>query len=315
MEKIVFLDRSALQAPLRKPCFEHLWEEYPTTASEQVAARLAGATIAVTDRVPLGEAELARLPQLRHIAVAATGVDGIDLAACRRRGISVSNVRDWAVSVPEHVFALMLALRRNLLAYHEAVQGGGWQKAEGYTLLLEPPLLALNGSTLGLIGHGGLGQGVAALAEAFGMEVLVAEHKGAREVRPGRVSFPEVLERSDVLVLLCPLNEQTAGLVGKAELALLPRHALLINCARGALIDEAALAAALVEGRIGGAGLDVLTDEPPAANNPLLKLKLSNLIITPHMAWVSEQSLKALAEQLITNLEAFASGVPRNLVV
>ncbi len=314
MESIVFLDRSALRAELRKPQFEHHWQEYPDTSPEQVVERLKDATIAITDRVPLEEAQLIQLPKLRLIAVAATGVDGIDVTACSRLGIAVCNVRNWSVSVPEHVFALILSLRRNLTGYHELVMGGAWQRSNNYTLMLEPMPQSLSGGTLGIIGYGGLGKSVARLAEAFGMKVLVAEHKNAASFREGRTPFSEVLAHSDVLVLLCPLTDNNRRMIGAAELAAMPRHALLINCARGGLVDESALAKALQEGTIAGAGLDVLSREPPVDGSPLLLIHQQNLIITPHMAWVSEQSMQTLAEQLISNVEAFVSGAPRNLV-
>jgi glycerate dehydrogenase len=314
MEKILFLDRSAVQVPLREPRFLHEWHEYPDTAPDQMVERLLEATIAITDRVFLRDAELAQLPRLKFIAVAATGVDSVDLDSCRRRGITVSNVRNWSDSVPEHVFVLILALRRNLLAYHEAVRSGAWQQSSTYTLLIEPMPRSLHGSTLGIIGYGALGQAVAKSAQAFAMKVLVAEHKGAGIIRDGRVSFTEVLERSDVIVVLCPLTEETRDLIGADELAKMSRHTLLINCARGGIVTEAALAEALKRGDIAGAGVDVLSNEPPREGNPLLDLQQSNLIVTPHVAWVSEQSLQSLAEHLISNLEAFVAGSPQNLV-
>ena len=315
MEKIVFLDRGALAVPLRPPSFPHQWQEYPDTAPDQLVARLKGASIAITDRVFLDEAALAQLPELRIIAVAATGVDGVDLAACRKLGIAVSNVRDWALSVPEHVFALILALRRNLFAYHAAVQDGAWQRSASYLVELEPMPQSLSGATLGLIGSGALGQRVAKLAQCFGMKVLVAERKGAAALGAGRVAFSEVLASSDVLVVLCPLTPETRGMIGAEELALLPRSALLINCARGGIVDEAALAGALRRGELAGAGIDVLEQEPPSAGSPLLELRQPNLIVTPHVAWVSEQSQRSLADQLIENLEAYQAGTPRNLVL
>lgn len=314
VERIVFLDREGLPSELRRPQFPHEWHEYPTTAPGQIVERLREATIAITDRVPLRESDLARLERLKFIAVAATGFDSVDLEACRRRGIAVANVRNWSRSVPEHVFALILALRRDLFAYHEAIRGGAWQDAANYTLLLEPLPLSLDGSTLGVIGYGTLGAAVSRLAEAFGMSVLVAEHKGAPSIRAGRTAFQEVLSGSDVLVVLCPLTEQTWGLIGSDELHRMRRHALLINCARGGIVDEAALAEALQQRTIAGAGLDVLSSEPPQAGNPLLSLRQPNLIVTPHVAWASVESLQALADQLIGNIEAFVAGVPRNLV-
>ena len=314
MQRIVFLDREGLTAPLRSPRFPHEWREYPTSSPDLVPERLQEATIAVVDRVYLGEADLARLPDLKLIAVAATGFDNVDLAACRRHGVAVANVRNWSESVPEHVFALILALRRNLLSYHDAVQSGAWQRAQNYTLLQDPMPLSLSGATLGIIGYGGLGQAVAHLARAFGMRVLVAERKGAGAIRDGRTGFDDVLAQSSVLVVLCPSTEETRGLIGSAEIAAMPRHALLINCARGGIVDEQALAAALERGDIAGAGVDVLSQEPPSSGNPLLALSLPNLIVTPHVAWASVRSMQALADQLIDNIEAFVAGTPRNLV-
>ncbi|QXE89722.1 D-2-hydroxyacid dehydrogenase [Geomonas subterranea] len=315
MERIVFLDRGGISVPLRTPCFPHHWQEYPDTRPEQVVERLADATIAITDQVGITAEHLAELPQLRLIAVAATGVDHVDVDVCRHQGIAVTNVRNWSVSVPEHVFSLVLALRRNLLAYHDVVQGGAWQRSEGYLVQVEPMPRSLSGATLGIIGVGALGSAVAALGEAFGMKVLYAERKGAREVRPDRTPFEEVLAKSDVLVLLCPLTEESRGMIGEAELKLMPRHAILVNCGRGGLLDEKALARALEEGVIAGAGLDVLTQEPPRDGSPLLDLKRPNLIVTPHVAWISDRSLATLAEQVIGNVEGFVLGHPRNLVV
>lgn len=301
--------------PLRALSFPHEWQEYTDTKPEDVVARLKDASIAITDQVAITAEHLAELPQLRLIAVAATGVNHVDVEACRHQGIAVANARNWSVSVPEHVFSLILALRRNLLAYHEKVQAGNWQRSEGYLLQVEPMPRSLAGATLGLIGVGALGSAVAALAKAFGMEVLNSERKGAAEVRPGRTPFEEVLAKSDVLVLLCPLTEESQGMIGAAELALMPRHAILINCGRGGLLDEAALAKALQDGTIAGAGLDVLTQEPPRDGSPLLDLKQPNLIVTPHVAWISDRSLATLAEQVIGNVEGFVLGHPRNLVV
>ncbi|WP_224984360.1 D-2-hydroxyacid dehydrogenase [Geomonas agri] len=315
MERIVFLDRGGISVPLRAPSFAHEWQEYPDTRPDEVVARLAGATIAITDQVAITAEHLAQLPKLRFIAVAATGVNHIDLDACRYQGVAVANARNWSVSVPEHVFSLILALRRNLIAYHEVIQGGAWQRSEGYLVQVEPMPRSLAGATLGIIGAGALGSAVAALGKAFGMDVLLAERKGALELRPDRTAFEEVLAQSDVLVLLCPLTEESQGMIGAAELKLMPRHAILVNCGRGGLLDEAALAQALKEGVIAGAGLDVLTQEPPRDGSPLLDLKQPNLIVTPHVAWISDRSLATLAEQVIGNVEGFVLGHPRNLVV
>lgn len=314
MERIVFLDRSTLIAEVRRPSFEHEWTEYEMSAPSEVVERLKGATIAVTNKVPLREAELSQLPLLKCIAVAATGTDIIDLSYCRRRNLSVSNVRGYARrAVPEHVLMLMLSLRRKLLEYRAEVERGLWQRASGFCLL-NHEMHDLDGSTLGIIGHGTLGQAVERLALAFGMRVLVADHKNAGAVREGRTGFDEVLRSSDIITLHCPLNDLTRGLIGKQELKLMKPSALLINTARGGLVDEAALAVALRSQAIAGAGFDVLTVEPPRDGNPLLELDLPNFILTPHIAWASREAMQTLADQLIENLEAFAAGAPRNLV-
>jgi glycerate dehydrogenase len=307
MERIVFLDRSTLEANVRRPAFEHEWTEYAMTAQALVVDRLRGATIAITNKVPLREAELSRLPDLEFIAVAATGMDIIDLDYCRKRNLPVSNVRNYARhSVPEHVMMLILALRRNLFSYREEVARGEWARASGFCLLTHP-IRDLHDSTLGLIGYGALGQALEKLALAFGMRVVISEHKHARAIRNGRVSFEEVLRASDIISLHCPLNEETRGLIGKAEFEMMRREALLINTARGGLVNEAALASALRAGLIAGAGFDVLTKEPPRDGNPLLELNLPNFILTPHIAWASREAMQALADQLIDNIERMQS--------
>lgn len=314
MERIVFLDRSTLIADVRRPAFAHEWTEYQMSAPADVVLRLQTATIAITNKVPLREAELARLPHLKFIAVAATGVDIIDLDYCRERNLPVANVRGYARhAVPEHVLMLILALRRNLLRYREDVARKRWEKATGFCLL-NHTIRDLHESTLGIIGYGALGRAVEKLATAFGMRVIISEHKGATEVRDGRVSFTETLCASDIVTLHCPLNEETRGLISYSELGMMRREALLINTARGGLVNEQALAEALRSGLIAGAGFDVLTKEPPREGNPLLELNLPNFILTPHIAWASREAMQTLADQLIDNLEAFANGSPQNLL-
>jgi glycerate dehydrogenase len=314
MEQIVFLDRNTLRAEIRRPAFAHEWREYEETSAAEVSERLRGATIAITNKVPLREAGLAGLTDLKFIAVAATGVDIVDLEYCRRKGIPVSNVRNYAPhSVPEHVMALILALRRHLFNYRDEIQSGAWQRARAFCLL-DYPIRELHESSLGIVGHGALGRAVEQLARGFGMRVLISERKGARAVRPGRTGFEEVLRSSDILSLHCPLTAETRNLIGPAELKEMPRHSLLINTARGGLVDESALAEALRSGTIAGAGFDVLSTEPPRAGNPLLDLNLPNFILTPHVAWASREAMQALADQLIANIEAFQGGRPQNLV-
>ncbi|MDH5511819.1 MAG: D-2-hydroxyacid dehydrogenase [Gammaproteobacteria bacterium] len=315
MERIVFLDRDSTRAEIRRPGFPHEWQDHPATSEAQVSERLSGATIAISNKVPLMAKSLAPLKNLKMIAVCATGTDNVDLEYCRAHKIAVSNIRNYAVhTVPEHVFTLILALRRNLAGYREDVQNGLWQKA-GQFCLFTRPIVDLHGSALGVVGHGTLGQAVAKLGEAFGMRVLVSEHKGATQARPGRTSFEAILAESDVITLHCPLNAETQNLIGAPELAKMRRHALLINTARGGLVNETALAAALKAGMIGGAGFDVLTTEPPRAGNPLLDLRLPNFILTPHVAWASRDAMQIMADQLIDNIEAFVRGTPQNRVV
>ena len=307
MEKIVFLDRSTLQADLRRPSFAHEWIDYAETRPREVVERLKDATIAITNKVPLREAELSRLPDLKLIAVAATGLDIIDLEYARARGITVSNVRNYARhAVPEHVFMLVLALRRNLLGYREDILGGAWQRSTQFCLL-NRDIHDLHGSTMGIIGYGALGQAVEKLALAFGMRVLISEHKDASTIRSGRTSFAETLRASDILSLHCPLTEATRHMIGAAEMQKMKPHALLINTARGGLVDEQALAEGLQSGLIAGAGFDVLSHEPPREGNPLLNLNLPNFILTPHVAWASREAMQALADQLVDNIEEFKS--------
>ncbi len=314
MEKIVFLDRGTITVPFGKPEIAHEWLDYDRTAPEETVERLMGATIAVTNKVKIREAELSKLPALKFIAITATGYDNIDLTACQKRGIQVSNVPGYArQSVPEHVMMLILALRRNLPAYQVAIRGGRWQTAPQPTVN-DIPVEDLHGSTLGLIGYGDLAKGVERLALAFGMKILISERKEVRTPRSGRTSFIQVLRDADVVSLHAPLNEKTRNLIGEAELKLMKPTALLINAARGGLVNEKALAEALREGRLGGAGVDVLSTEPPAQGNPLLDLKLPNLIVTPHIAWTSRQAQEILADEVIKNIEAFAAGNPRNIV-
>ncbi|HEX8845699.1 MAG TPA: D-2-hydroxyacid dehydrogenase [Pyrinomonadaceae bacterium] len=306
MERIVFLDRSTMKVDIRRPRFEHEWVEYTHTSSPaEVVERLKEATIAITNKVPLREGELKRLPRLKFIAVAATGTDVVDLDYCRSRNIPVSNVRGYARhSVPEHVFMLILSLRRSLLSFREEVARGEWAKANVFCLPTQT-IRDLHGSTLGIVGYGALGQAVEKLALGFRMRVLVSEHKGAQELRSGRTSFEELLRSSDIVTLHCPLKDETRGLIGNREFQMMRRDAFLINTARGGLVEENEMVKALRSGLIAGAGFDVLTTEPPREGNPLLDLNLPNFILTPHVAWASREAQQTLADQLINNIEAF----------
>ena len=317
MHRIVYLERESIVADVRRPAFPHHWLEHPCTQQAEVGERLADATIAIINKLQLDAGLIAALPALQMIAVAATGTNNVDLDACRARGIVVTNIRGYAVhTVPEHVFALLLALSRNLVAYRQSVAAGRWQRAEQFCFF-DHPIRDLFGATLAIIGSGSLGSGVARLAEAFGMRVLRSERKGAATLRPGYTPFAQVLREADVISLHCPLTAATRNLIGADELQAMKRSALLLNTARGGLVDEAALLAALQQGHIAGAGFDVLSVEPPTAGNPLLTaelLALPNFLLTPHVAWASQPAMQALADQLTANLEAFARGEPQNRV-
>ena len=314
MERIVFLERDTFRASFRKPCFGHEWIDHGETKAADVVERLRHATIAICNKLPLREPELSQVPQLKLIAVAATGVDNIDLDYCRQRGIAVCNTRGYATrSLPEHVLTLILALRRELFSYRTDVKRGRWQSAKQFCLL-DHPINELHGSTLGIIGYGALGQAMEKLALGIGMRVLISERKHAGNLRPGRVPFDEVLKRSDVITLHCPLTAETRDMIALPELRMMKATSLLINTARGGLVNEAALIEALQTGLIAGAGFDVLSNEPPQDGNPLLNLDLPNFVLTPHIAWASEEAMQALADQLIDNIEAFVRGEPMNLV-
>jgi glycerate dehydrogenase len=315
VEHVVFLERGAIEATVRRPSFAHTWAEHDRVAPAEVATLLGGATIAIINKAPLPGAILPQLDRLRLVAVSATGTDNIDVAACRARGIVVSNVRNYAVhTVPEHAFALILALRRSLVAYRDDVARGLWHRSEQFCLSGHP-IRDLHGSTIGIFGEGAIGQGVAQIARGFGMRVLFADHAPPRAQGVQFTPVDSVLRESDVITLHLPLTPQTRNLIGARELAAMKPGALLVNTARGGLVDEPALADALRKGAIGGAGFDVLSVEPPRGGNPLLELDLPNLIVTPHVAWSSREAMQALADQLIDNVEAFVQGAPRNVVV
>jgi glycerate dehydrogenase len=316
-DSIVFLDRGTVspQTVLRKPNFPHRWTEYQSTRPDEVVERCADATIVILNKVKLPAEAIAKLPRLRLVAVAATGTDPVDVNACAARGILVCNIRDYAVhTVPEHTFALILALRRSIIAYHESVRSGAWQRAQQFCYF-DFPIRDLAGSTLGIIGEGTIGQAVAQIGRAFGMRVLFSAHKNIAGMGPLYTPFEEVLERSDVITLHCPLLPSTRGLIGKPEFARMKRRPLLINTARGGLVDEEELGPALRSGQIAGAAFDVATVEPPGPDHPLMRLlDAPNFILTPHVAWASSEAVQSLADQLIDNIESFHAGQPANIV-
>lgn len=315
--KLVFLDRDTLSSGtrLRTVAFEHELVCHDRTSAEQVAERVADADIVLVNKVRIDARMLATAPRLKCIAVAATGTDSIDLAACRERGIVVSNIRNYAVhTVPEHTFALIFALRRSLCAYRDAVRAGRWQ-ASGQFCFFDHPIRDLAGSTLGVIGDGVLGQAVASIGRALGMRVLMSAFKGRANMGTLYTPFERVLAEADVITLHCPLLPQTRHVISAAEFALMRRAPLLVNTARGGLMDEAAVGSALSAGQISGAAFDVVSVEPPAPGHPFMALlDRPDFILTPHVAWASAEAMQSLADQLIDNVEAFVRGVPRHVV-
>jgi glycerate dehydrogenase len=317
MHRIVFLDRSTVapQVRLRRPEFAHEFIEHDSTAPADIVARLDGATIAIVNKVQLAASTLTQLPLLKLIAVAATGTDCVDKPYCEANGIAIANIRGYAVNtVPEHTFALMLALRRNVVAYRDSVLAGRWQQS-GQFCYFDHPIRDLAGARLGIIGEGVLGQRVAEIGKAFHMVPLFAAHKGVTGMGPLYTPWQEVLETSDVITLHSPLTPQTRNMIAMPEFRAMKRQPLLINTARGGLVDEAALVQALDERLVSGAGFDVTVTEPPAPDNPLLRAAARhNLILTPHVAWASDEAQQALADQLMDNIENFVAGRPSNLV-
>jgi glycerate dehydrogenase len=314
IQRAVFLDRASLKAKVRKPAGVTDYVEYEKTAVGEIVPRLRGATVAIINKVPMRAATLEQLPGLRMIAVAATGYDVVDVPYCREHGIAVANIRNYAVhTVPEHAFAMILALRRNLLAYRHDVENGVWNRSEQFCFFTHP-IGDLHGATLGIIGEGAIGQATAAIGRAFGMRVLFADHVPPKMDGVTFTPHETVLAESDVISLHCPLMPATRNLIDLAAFRKMQRNALLINTARGGLVDEAALIQALDQGLIAGAGFDVLTVEPPRDGHPLLDVRRSNFILTPHIAWASDGAMQFLADQLIDNIDRWAAGNPQNLV-
>ena len=310
---IVFLDGASLPSPLARPAHASHWTVREHTRSDHVIEALANADVAITNKVRLDRITLEQLPRLKLICVAATGYDCVDLAACRDQGVTVCNVPAYsAVSVAESVIGSLFALRRHLMAYRVA-SARLWPQSSHFCVH-GAPIQDLQGSTLGIVGRGDIGSRVARLAKALDITVLFAEHRGAPQVRAGYVAFDEVLAKADALTLHCPLTPQTRYLIGTAEIARMKPGALLINTARGALVDENAVLAALASGQLGGAALDVLHVEPPQADHPLLHCEHPNLLITPHVAWASQSSVARLKAVLLANVEAFAANKPINVV-
>lgn len=314
MMKAVFLDVAGLEdcdlATLRGVCPD--LRIYPGTAAEETVARVADAELVIVNKVKISREVLLAAPNLKLICVVATGTDVVDLRTAGELGVTVCNCQAYGTdSVVQHVFSAILALHTNLFRYHQAVRSGRWQKAQQFCFL-DYPIIELKGKTLGIVGFGNLGKGVAAVAEAFGMRVVVAARPGSTD--DGRTHLEEILPRVDVLTLHCPLNEHTRGLIGRQALGRMKPTAFLINAARGGIVDEEALAEALINGTIAGAAVDVLSVEPPREGNPLLDTDLPNLLVTPHVAWASREARQRIIEQTMENIVAWRGGRPVRVV-
>jgi glycerate dehydrogenase len=315
---IVYLDSATIPSHITipTPSFPHHWTDHPQTSAEQLDERLTGQHIVITNKVVLDAAILEKHPQIKLIAISATGTNNVDLSYCKQQGIRVCNIQGYATrSVPEHVIAMMFALRRNLRGYQQDIEQGEWQRQNQFCFFTHP-IQDIEGRQLGIIGSGALGQALAVKAQALGMNVVFSDRKGASSLRPGYQDFETVLRESDVISLNCPLNSDTKNLISSTELSMMKSSSVLINTARGGVVDEQALVDALNKKQISAAASDVFIEEPAPQDNPLmLNAHLPNLILTPHVAWGSDSAITKLVRILIDNLNAFVDGEPTNVVI
>ena len=288
---------------------------FDVTEDHEVAARIQNTQFVFTNKIRLTDKLLEHCSALRFVGLTATGTDNVDLVAAKRHGVAVCNIRAYCnQSVAEHVFACLLNLTHSIRQYTQDVRAGEWQKSADFCLLTHP-VRELSAMTLGIVGYGELGKAVANTGASLGMDVIVSARPGSREIKDGRVSFDELLTRSDVISLHCPLNNNTRKLIGADEFAKMKHDAILINTARGGLVDSAALAAALRNGEIAAAAVDVLPEEPPVHGDPLLDYAGDNLIVTPHIAWATNEARQAAVDELTANIAAYLEGGERNRVV
>ena len=300
-------------SPLRK--LTETFDVYDNTAADEVVDRIAGSEFVYVNKIRMTRDVIEHAPNLKFIGLVATGTDNVDLEAAKEHGVAVCNIRAYCTnSVVEHVFALLLSLSHSLGLYHQSVRRGDWANAVNFCML-GYPIRELAGKRIGIVGFGELGRGVARVAEAFGMNVLVSRRPGTSGTDAARMDLDDVLQTCDVLTLHCPLTDDTAGLIGKAELEQMKSSAILINTARGGLVDSAALVEALGNGTIAAAGIDVLSHEPPVDGDPLLDYGGDNLIITPHIAWATVEARQNAINEVAANVAAFLAGEARNRIV
>jgi len=316
--KAVFLDYATMGPDLDLSPLTDLLPDlrlYDDTPDELTAERIQNSEFVFTNKIRFDDETLGNAGSLRFIGLTATGTDNVDLSGADRYGIAVCNIRAYCTqSVVEHVFGVLLNFTHSTSRYARAVRDGRWQELNVFCML-DFPIRELSGMTLGIVGHGELGRGVEKIARQFGMTVLISKRPGTGTTDDERTEFHEMLERADVISLHCPLNDQTRNLFGEDEFRLMKPDAILINTARGGLIDSAALASALKNGEIGAAAIDVLPMEPPADGDPLLDYEGHNLIITPHIAWATIEARQNAIDELAANVQAFLNGEKKNRVV
>ena len=313
----LFLDKASLYPDdLDLTVLEDLadWQWFDKANPGDIGHSLQLAEIIVSNKVVIDRALIERCENLKLVCVAATGFNNIDIAAANERGVKVCNARAYATaSVVQHVFSQVLSLNRKLSSYHRAAIDGHWSRSDFFCYFGEP-ISDLEGKTLGIIGYGELGKHVAKVAEGFGMDILVARRNDG-DKRVGRVTREKLLKAADVISLHCPLTSDNYHMISAHELSMMKSTTILINTARGGLIDESALLSALKDNEIAAAGLDVLEHEPPVAGNPLLDYHADNLIITPHIAWASQQARQRLLNEIVLNIQAYQSGQLRNAIL
>lgn len=308
--KAVFLDRSTFSTDLELslPASVSDCQVYPQTPNDTqiIVERCQDADIIITNKVQLTAEVIQQLPNLKLIQLTATGMNNVDKLACEQQGVVLKNVAGYAVkSVPEHTFMLMLSAMRASRHYHQQITNGNWQQ-DGRFCLLDTPLIDLEGKTLGIIGYGTIGKRVAQIAQVFGMKVLIAEHQGKPPRNADYTTFDDVLAHSDVITLHCPLTENTKNLINPTTLAKMSKRPLIINVARGSVVDSLAVANAVKDGQIFGYASDVFVDEPLLDNDPLWQIiDHPRVIFSPHNAWGSENAQMALWQILCEQVAEF----------